>query len=248
MVRTERPDIEQLRESLIAETSKNKSLLQTLEDDLLERITSNQGNMLDNDQLVSVLENAKKSASEVTLKLRTSAETTIEMNQLRDIYRPVARRGSLLFFVLVDLSSVNSMYQYSLSSYLEVFALSLKMAPKSAVLTDRLDNVIDTLSKNVYDFGCAGIFERDKVLFSFQICLKLQQSDGVVSGAQVEFFAKGSVALERSSRPTSVEWLKSEGWEDVLKLSRDFPGTFSELPKVLERQGEEWKEVRFGKV
>ncbi|KOB67152.1 Uncharacterized protein OBRU01_20217, partial [Operophtera brumata] len=104
VVRAERSDLEEQRESLIIETSANKSLLSGLEDSLLRELATSTGNMLDNVELVDTLENTKSKAGEI----------------LRDGYRPVAKRGSILFFVLSDMAGVNSMYQYSLSSYLDV--------------------------------------------------------------------------------------------------------------------------------
>ena len=123
VVRTERPDIEELREALINETSAHKALLQQLEDNLLREIASNQGNMLDNIDLIETLENTKASASEVSIKLKEAFVTATQIDKLRNDYRPAAKRGAILFFVLADMAIVNSMYQYSLNSYLEVRTL-----------------------------------------------------------------------------------------------------------------------------
>ena len=59
-------------------------------------------------------------------KLQEAEKTTKEIEVLRDGYRPAARRGAVLFFVLSDLAAINPMYQYCLSSYLEVLDLSLR--------------------------------------------------------------------------------------------------------------------------
>jgi len=36
-------------------------------------------------------------------------------------YTDVAKRGAILFFAMTSLSSISSMYEYSLTSYLVVF-------------------------------------------------------------------------------------------------------------------------------
>lgn len=243
VVRTERPDIEEQRETLIAETSENKNLLQQLEDSLLREIATNQGNMLDNMDLVQTLENTKSSAGEVMQKLLLAELTTIDINKLREGYRSVAKRGAILFFVLADMAAVTSMYQYSLISYLEVFIYSLKKAIPDPTLIKRLKNIIIMLTKNVYEYGCVGIFEKHKLLYSFQITTRIQQSIDKISQMELDFFIKGNVSLEKSPIPNPAKWLPASGWEDILKLAADFPELFGELPKQITTRTTEWKEV-----
>lgn len=243
VVRTERPDVEEQREGLIAETSENKNLLQQLEDSLLREIGTNQGNMLDNLDLIETLENTKSSAQEVMRKLYLAEVTAADVNKLRDGYRPVAKRGAILFFVLSDMAMVNSMYQYSLITYVEVFISSLKKALPDPTLQHRLKNIIPMLTKNVYDYGCTGIFERHKLLFSFQICTKLEQSLEKLRQQQLDFFIKGSISLEKSVKLNPTEWLPSTGWIDLLKLCQDFPDTFGKIQEELSDHMEEWEAV-----
>ncbi|CAB0039667.1 unnamed protein product [Trichogramma brassicae] len=243
VVQTERPDIEEQREALINETSALKALLKELEDSLLREIAGNKGNMLDNIDLIETLENTKTSASEVFVKLDEAAITSKQIDRLREDYRPASKRGAILFFVLADMATVNSMYQYSLNSYLEVFVFSLKKALPHPTISRRLKNVIRTLTKNVYVYGCTGIFERHKLLFSFQICTRIEQDNDHLNQAQLSFFIKGNVSLERSAKVNPTDgWLSVAGWEDVLKLASTFPEKFENLPEELESEGDQWKE------
>lgn len=243
VVRTERPDVEEQRERLIQETSENKNLLQQLEDSLLREIAADRGNMLDNVELIATLENIKSSANEAMTKLSLAETTSADIDKLREGYRPVAERGAILFSVLADMAIVNAMYQYSLTSYVEVFVRSLRRSLPDPSLTKRLENIIPVLTKNVYDYGCTGIFERHKLLYSLQICVKMEQSADNVSQKQLDFFIKGSVALEKSAKTNPTRWLPLAGWEDVLKLASDFPNEFGQLPEELRGHTEEWKKV-----
>jgi dynein heavy chain len=242
VVRNERPDLEEQREKLIEETSENKNLLQNLEDSLLRELSTTTGNMLDNVELVETLENTKGKAKEVSDKLILADETARDINKLRDGYRPVSRRGAILFFVLSDMAGVNAMYQYSLASYLEVFAYSLRKALPHTILVKRLSNIINTLTKNVYDYGCTGIFEVHKLLFSFQMTTKLQQNEQNVSQQELEFFIKGSVSLEKTVRENPAKFITAQGWADLIKLSTDFPDDFGNLPDDVERNLDEWQD------
>ncbi|KAK6624941.1 hypothetical protein RUM44_011805 [Polyplax serrata] len=242
VVRNERPDLEEQRESLIEETFLNKNLLKSLEDSLLRELSTSTGNMLDNVELVNTLENTKSKAGEVFLKLQLAETTASDIDRLRNGYRSVAKRGAILFFLLSDMATVSPMYQYSLNSYLEVFAYSLRKALPDTMLSRRLKNIIRTLTKNVYDYGCTGIFEKHKLLFSFQMTMKLELSESRVSQTQLNFFIKGNVALEKSSRVNPAKWLPGQGWEDILRLSAEFPDKFSSLPSEIEESSQVWKE------
>lgn len=210
VVRNERPDLEEKRESLIAETSENKNLLQQLEDSLLRELSTSTGNMLDNTELISTLENTKSKASEVFAKIEAAQITSKDIEVLRDGYRPVAKRGAILFFVLADMAVVNAMYQYSLTSYLEVFAYSLRKAMPDVMLMRRLKNIINSLTKNVYDYGCTGIFEKHKLLFSFQISVKIFQDEGKITQAELDFFIKGNISLQKSKRLCPAKWISEK--------------------------------------
>jgi dynein heavy chain len=54
------------------------------------------------------------------------------------------------------MAGVNSMYRFSLSAYVDVFAYSLRKALPDRILNTRLTNVIGTLTQLVYDYGCTG--------------------------------------------------------------------------------------------
>ncbi|XP_055618804.1 dynein axonemal heavy chain 10 isoform X2 [Toxorhynchites rutilus septentrionalis] len=240
VVRAERPDLEERRESLIAETSANKVLLKNLEDSLLRELATSTGNMLDNVELVNTLENTKEKAAEVSQKIQLAEETSVDIEHLRNEYRLAAQRGAILYFVLSEMSVVNPMYQYSLGSYLEVFVYSLRKAVPDNILAKRLDNIIITLTRNVYEYGCIGFFEKHKLLFSFQITVKLEQSRGNLSQAEVEFFIKGNIALEKAERACPATWISDKGWQDVLLLAEIFQDKFGDLPSHVERNIAEW--------
>uniref|UniRef100_A0A4X2JQB9 Dynein axonemal heavy chain 10 n=1 Tax=Vombatus ursinus TaxID=29139 RepID=A0A4X2JQB9_VOMUR len=242
IVAYERRELEEQREHLIQETSENKNLLKDLEDSLLRELATSTGNMLDNVDLVQTLEEAKMKATEVSEKLKLAEKTAVDIDRLRDGYRPAAKRGAILFFVLSEMALVNTMYQYSLSAFLEVFTFSLKKSLPDSYLSRRLKNIMDTLTFNIYNYGCTGLFERHKLLFSFNMTIKIEQADGRVPQDELDFFLKGNISLEKNKRKKPCTWLADQGWEDIMLLSELFPDTFGRLPDDVEKQSHIWKE------
>ncbi|XP_022608125.1 dynein heavy chain 10, axonemal [Seriola dumerili] len=237
----EKKELEEQRERLIQETSDNKKLLKNLGDSLLRELATSTGNMLDNTELVHTLEITKSKASEVSEKLKLAEKTSVDIDELRDGYRPAAKRGAILFFVLTEMALVNSMYQYSLASYLEVFDFSLRKSQPDSILPQRLKNIMSTLTNSVYNYGCTGLFERHKLLFSFNMAIKIEQAEGRAPQEELEFFIKGNLSLEKSKRKKPCDWLSDQGWEDIVKLAELFPEQFGSLPDDVEKNSTEWK-------
>ncbi|XP_061673976.1 dynein axonemal heavy chain 10-like [Syngnathoides biaculeatus] len=237
----EKKELEEQREFLIQETSDNKKLLKNLGDTLLRELATSTGNMLDNTELVYTLEETKSKSSEVFEKLKLAVTTSVDIDVLRNGYRPAAKRGAILFFALTEMALVNSMYQYSLASYLEVFDFSLRKSPPNAALPKRLTNIMNSLTYNVYNYGCTGLFEKHKLLYSFNMTIKIEQAEDRVPQEELEFFIKGNLSLEKSSRQKTCNWLPDSGWEDIVKLSELFPGQFDSLPDDVSRNSLEWQ-------
>ena len=70
-----------------------------------------------------------------------AAVTEKEIDSARESYRTVAYRTAVLFFGIVELSTIDPMYQFSLQWYQVLFGIGIDTAPKSDVLEDRLDNL-----------------------------------------------------------------------------------------------------------
>ena len=134
----ERPELEEQKKKLVEEVNHNKKLLKGLEDDLLYRLANSTGNLLDDVELIEVLQKSKTTAVEVNEKLTIAFDTDIRINTAREEYRPSARRGALLYFLVVDMAAINNMYMVSLQQFLELHDFSVNNSDKAPIAAKRI--------------------------------------------------------------------------------------------------------------
>lgn len=141
MVRKERPAIEEQKDSLVVNIAKNKRTLQDLENEILRMLNESRGSILDDEELFGTLQISKSTSASVKESLAVSEVTEVEIDITREAYRPSANRASILFFVLMDMSQIDPMYQFSLDAYISLFMQSIDKSPKNAVVVERINNL-----------------------------------------------------------------------------------------------------------
>jgi dynein heavy chain len=65
---------------------------------------------LDEDTLIEILENSKLKSTEINGRMEQSKIVEVEINETRKMYNKVSVRGSILYFVIADLSGIDPMY------------------------------------------------------------------------------------------------------------------------------------------
>lgn len=120
----------------------NKRELFLGEQQLLNKLATAEGSLLDDPTLIDVLAEIKSKSKEVTDKLLSAEVKTIEINEKREKYRPVAARGAVLYFCIVEMTLINWMYNTSLYQFLDLFHYGIDKAPKSQRVEERVDHII----------------------------------------------------------------------------------------------------------
>lgn len=237
----EQKALEDQLNGVLEEVNLNTKALMSLDASLLERLTSNSGNLLEDEELIGVLANTKAKAAEVNQKLITAAETKASIAEKREQFRPVATRGSVLYFSIVEMSGVNCMYQTSLTQFLTLFMDSMDKAEKASLASKRVAHIIETMTYIVYRYINRGLYEADKLTFIVLVTLKILITAGHLRQADMTLFLRGGAALDIDSvRRKPFTWISNEAWLNVVELSNQ-QKFFQNLPAELASNAEMWR-------
>ncbi|CAG5134524.1 unnamed protein product, partial [Candidula unifasciata] len=238
VVRKERPELEEQKDNLVRSIAAGKKKLVECEDEILRLLNETKGSLLDDAQLVNTLQLSKTTSQEVTESVNIAQQTEIKIDAARECYRPCAQRASTLFFVLSDMGLIDPMYQFSLDSYIDLFVLSIEKSQRSSKLEERINNLNEYHTFSVYRYTCRGLFEKHKLIFSFQMCAKILEQAGKLNMDEYNFFLRGGLVLDRENQMDNpcTNWLSDDSWDNITELDKltNFHGiitSFEQYPR-----------------
>jgi dynein heavy chain len=242
VVLQEKPELEQERRKLQADVNQNQKLIVELQDLLLDKLSSCEGSLLDDPDIVEVLANTKKRSKEVQEILKNAAEAETRIKSACEEFRPVATRGSILYFLIAEMSGINVMYQTSLAQFISVFTKSMEDAEENKIPAKRIKNIIEELSYATYLYIGRGLFERHKDVFVILFALKVQIQAGIITTDHFSCFVKGGAALDiNACRKKPGPWVSDNNWLNAIQLSMSIP-LLKELPEAIIRGDVQWKQ------
>jgi dynein heavy chain, axonemal len=191
----ERPELEERAQALQSSFQQYKIQLVQLEDDLLERLANAPEDILSDVPLIEGLEATKLAAKEIFEAVIEGRKTEVDINLAREIYRPVASEGAMLYFLLTKLCAIEHMYQYSLDSFVSYFFKSIDKAVQSDNQTFRVQILRSSLRLVMYTMVSRGLFVRHKLIFLSQLTFNLMKrgnlgEDNMLNETQFQFLLR----------------------------------------------------------
>lgn len=209
-IQHEQPELEQEKSELLHQEESCKLQLAALEKELVEALATSEGDILENTILIESLTKTKSTSAEIELALEKSAKKSEELDEKRDTYRPFAREGAKLFFLVKQLSAVNHMYRFSLAAFLALFRATLGTKMESASTKDRILRLIPILELKVLMFVGRALFKEHRPMFGLHLVHGMHPE--CFETNEYEFFCGEAVASNERASSTSglPDWVSSE--------------------------------------
>ncbi|KAJ3321819.1 Dynein heavy chain 6, axonemal [Boothiomyces sp. JEL0866] len=224
VVKLERPELEEQRNSLIVNIAADKKQLKDIEEKILKLLFNSQGNILDDEELITILNQSKVTSSTINIRLAEAQETEVNINTARERYRPVAIRGSVLYFVMADLAEMDPMYHFSLKYFKNLFVNTIKESEPSDVLPVRIRTLCKNITFDTFTNVSRGLFEAHKLIFAFMICIETMREKNLVDPNEWNFFLRGSGVLRNNLPPKPpIRWLSPYMWQNLCDLAYTIP-------------------------
>jgi dynein heavy chain len=241
VVGREKSELNEESAKLAEEINDNEKRRKDLEDRLLKQLSESQGNLIDDLSLIQTLQETKDASAEIKEKLTIATETRKRITLACEEYREVAIRGSVLYFLIVELSLVNVMYQTSLPQFLSLFDGSILNSERAQVASKRINIIIEAMTWNVFSYIIRGLFAKHKLLFGLLMACKIQIRGGKLPAVAFQTFLKGGGSMS-NDKPKPFTWFKEKQWVNCVGLSESIPRAFKQLLEMIQRGEKPWRE------
>ncbi|OMJ80715.1 hypothetical protein SteCoe_18966 [Stentor coeruleus] len=220
VVAEEQPELARTKEHLIIQTAENQKKQKQIQDKILHIMSTSSGNILDDDEAIQVLSQSKVVSNQIEVEQANAKVTEEKIDKTRMEYKPFSDCMSLLFFCITELGNIDPMYQYSLDFFNNLFVRSIRESETSDVLETRLLNLKKHFTRSLYVNICRSLFEKDRLLFAFNLTLKFMEYDKELDTKALRFLMTGGIGLDEKlpEKPDEI-WLSDKAWAEFCRLS-----------------------------
>jgi dynein heavy chain len=266
-VQHELGDVEEKLIAADAAVNEQRQSLESLENLLIHRLATLSTEELLRVDVVEGTEQLKAQSITIASRIEESLHTRQVLLQQREVFRELAARGSLMYFVIRELIAVESLYAYSLQSFTGVYKSVITSGPAfeaaQKIVTTHQARVskggdtsgneqpqadrVTLISLAIIMTIQRGLLLRHRLVLIFAIALRCLEVKGTVLPAQVGYLLQDATTLGFTTptalmlQPPVAPWITKAQWRDVAVLVETVPG-FGHLAAELATSAKRWQQ------
>ncbi|XP_015834463.1 cytoplasmic dynein 2 heavy chain 1 [Tribolium castaneum] len=220
-IRQENPEMENKRKQLLRQREELQEKQYQLQNQLLEDLANSSGDILQNSNLLSSLNETKASSSAISSALEESLQIQKKLQTEYEIYKEISLFGSYLYFACNEFSKFNILYALSVSGFIRLFLTSLQTFQGMESTTESQKR---HLFFTVYTYVSRGVLKTDRLTFALHLIQKLYS----IPSDQWRHFLGNSVT-GRNDPEDVPAWLPKQCVQNVQNLQASLPELYKKL-------------------
>ena len=257
VVEKERPDLAELSEELIKKQNGFTIRMKQLEDNILHKLATAEGDITEDVALIEGLEETKNISDDIQQQSKLAKQTQEDILVTSEKYRSVANRSSLLFFLMNDLVKIHTYYIYSLEAFQAVFFRAIDAVSSSKKDIESTDNINEdeqnlnnselslrceelkqSITRTVFNYIRRGLFEKDKLTVSALMTFKILINDSKMDPVDLDFLLKSKTCIDPGNMGPLQEWLPENIWPRIKAL--ESLSRFKGLGDNMQSDSDDW--------
>lgn len=225
LINSEKPTLEKMYKDCVADNFLNTNQLFSIEMRLLDAISGDKSQILDDKSIMDILVDSKQISTVFNEKQVHLLETYAEVIATRKDFEDLANRIASLFLMAINFEKVNRLYQITLEDFIEYLSVTLTVKQTARTLGNRLFFIENTFMRLLCKNVCKGFFGNDKLLFVFTIGLtlesaanKLEQNEGLFNFLLLPVDSANIYISQNNDYP----WISKAQWKDLHYLGTCF--------------------------
>ena len=227
------PELEIQKSNSLLTEENLKTDIYSLENSLLNDLSTSDGNLVENVKLLASLNETKEKSLHISNALEQSKSLQENIDIQRNRFLTLAHKGAQMYFLLESFSQVDHMYRYSLESYICLFKLALECESSDLELESKIYQYTTKLQIFVYDYISRSLFKRDILTFALHFVhgihenlFNMNEWDYVCGVYRVENCSQDINSTLSYDIPS---WCNLERKIDINALKSAFPSLYSIL-------------------
>lgn len=175
-----RLDLQDQNEKIIFETAKNNEMLYKLESNILDVLSTSEGNILEDENAINILSNSKNMSDEINTKQMQYERIKINLDNEYMTYLPLAAYATSLYFCVMRMSNVNTMYQLTLDWFMKLFIENLRnnvYDTQKSHHSEQIAKIEKSFVRFIYRSLYQNFYSVDRLAFAFIVSIEIKRME-----------------------------------------------------------------------